>query len=221
VALFLCGCSQTTVHLYSRYLSPPQLETINKELVAANFVVKPNQLQFPQSVTQSSLTYSPLIKDRNAVNKIVNTMSHIGWNIQRISMLFTDNHWYKENSIALMLVPPDVDPKAESNRQNWINQYTSKNCEKELNINLKKNGQYQVLTAQNQPLKHHIAAGKWTISQFPYLELRPTGADWGLYFELEKRLEVDQIGQIDIKELNQMNKHSALGDCSFIYGLRI
>lgn len=221
MALFFCSCSQTTVHLYSRYLSEQQIQVINDKLVAADFLVKPNQLKFPQSVIQSSLTYSPLIEDRNAVNNIVNVMSHIGWDIHQTSMLFVDNHWYKENSIALMLVPSGVNPQAITNPQNWANAYTSQNCEKERVINLNKNGQYQILTAKNQPLKHHIAEGKWTISQFPYLELQPTGADWRFYYVLESRLEVDKIGQIDIKKLNPMNNHSILANCSFVYGLRV
>lgn len=75
VVLFLCGCSQTTVHLYSRYLSIQQIEMINRELITADFIVKSNDLKFPQSVTQSSLTYSPLIKDLNAVNKVVNAIN--------------------------------------------------------------------------------------------------------------------------------------------------
>jgi hypothetical protein len=221
VAFFLCGCSQTTVHLYSKYLSDQQIKVINNELVTADFVVRLNQLQFPQSVTQSSLTYSPLIKDRHAVNELINAMSHIGWDIQHTSMLFIDNHWYKENSIALMLVPPGIDPQTITNHQNLANIYKSRNCEKQLTINLEQNGQYQISAGQEKPLNHLIAAGKWTINQFPYLELLPTGADWSLYFELEHRLEVDQIGQIEIAELSPMDNHSILIGCTFIHGLRI
>lgn len=64
MALLFCSCSQTTVHLYSRYLSVEQIETINQKLVTADFVVKPNNLQFPKSTTQPSLIYSPLIADQ-------------------------------------------------------------------------------------------------------------------------------------------------------------
>ena len=221
VALFLSGCSQTTVHLYSRYLSEAQIKEINQELVEADFKVKLNQLTFPASINQSSLIYSPLIDDRNAVNRIINSMSNIDWEIHHTSMLFTDNHWYKENSIALMLLPSDVDPKAQTHQQDWVNAYTSQNCAKQLIINLKKNGQYQILTAQNQLLNHPIAQGKWLISQFPYLEITPLGADWGFYYELENHLEFDQIGQINLKILKPINNHSILAECSFIYGLRI
>jgi hypothetical protein len=171
VALFLCGCSQTTVHLYSRYLSDPQIKEINKELVKADFIVKPNLLAFPKSITQSSLTYSPLINDRNAVNKVINELSGLGWEIYHTSMLFIDNHWYKENSIALMLLPPwlDLDPHTQTNQQDWANEYTSQNCDLGLAIHLEQNGQYQIVTAKSLPLNHDYATGKWSISVLPYL----------------------------------------------------
>ena len=62
---------------------------------------------------QSSLTYSPLINDRNAVNKVINSTRDIGWDIYNTIMLFIDNHWYKENSIALMLVQENVHPHSK------------------------------------------------------------------------------------------------------------
>jgi len=166
VALFLCGCSQTKVHLYSRYLSAAQIEEINKALVAADFIVKPNHLAFPKSITQSSLTYSPVIQDRNAVDNVTNELSDIGWEIHHTSMLFTDNHWYKENSIALMLLPPGVDPHTQTHQQDWANEYTSQNCEFTLTIKLNKNGQYQILsTGKNYcNMMMQKETGKYVIS---------------------------------------------------------
>ncbi|WP_339721797.1 hypothetical protein [uncultured Paraglaciecola sp.] len=100
------------MHLYSRYLSKADIEKINKELVEADFRVSINVLDYPKSITQSSLTNSLVIKDQNAVNKIINKLSDLGWEIHHTSMLFIDNHWYKENSIDLMLLPPGVTPQA-------------------------------------------------------------------------------------------------------------
>jgi hypothetical protein len=221
MALLFCSCSQTTVHLYSRYLSDPQIEAINKELVAADFIVKRNQLEFPKSVIQSSLTYSPLIDDRNAVNKLINSMSLIGWDIQQTSMLFTDNHWYKENSIALMLLPPDVNPQAATNQRDWANEYPSQHCELNLTIHLESSGQYRILTERNQLLKHDYAQGKWSISHFPYLELRAEDSDWGFYFELKHYLKTDKIGDIQISELSPMSNYIVFADCTFVYGVRV
>lgn len=220
VILFLCGCSQTTVHLYSRYLSDAQIEEINKELVAADFIVKPNHLEFPISVTQSSLTYSPVINDQQAVNKVITELSNIGWEVHHTSMLFTDNHWYKENSIALMLLPPGVTPQAQTHQQDWANSYTGQNCDLGLTINLEQNGQYQIVTAKNLLLNHDYATGKWNISVFPYLELRAKDSDWGVFFELSTRVYSDQIGEVYISELTPMSNYLMFAGCTFVYGVR-
>lgn len=220
MALVFCSCSQTTVHLYSRYLSVEQSEDIKKELVAADFVVKPNHLKFPQSITQSSLIYSPLIADRQAVNNLINVMNDIGWDIPHISMLFADDHWYKENSIALMLLPPDINPQTHTNLQDWANEYSSHNYELELTIKLKINGQYQIFRSPNQLIEEDFAQGTWHISEFPYLELRSKESDWGLYFELKQYLVNDQIGDIYISELSPISNYIDFAGCTFKYGLR-
>jgi hypothetical protein len=220
VALFLCGCSQTTVHLYSRYLSDAQIEEINKELIAADFIVKPNHLAFPKSITQSSLTYSPVIEDRSAVNKVINELNNIGWQIHHTSMLFVDNHWYKENSIALMLLPLGVNPQAQTHQKDWAHEYTSQNCDSGLTINLEQNGQYQIETVRNLPAKHDYATGKWHINVFPYLELRAKDSDWGVLFELSTRVNSDQIGEVQISELTPLNNYLMFAGCTFEYGIR-
>ena len=220
VVLLFCSCSQTTVHLYSRYLSDAQIEEINKVLVKADFIVKPNQLAFPQSITQSSLIYSPVIQDHNAVDNVTNDLSKLGWEIHHTSILFTDNHWYKENSIALMLLPPEVDPHTQTHQKDWANEYTSQNCETTLTIKLNKNGQYQILSAENKLLQHEDAKGNWEIPNFPYLELRSGDPDWALFFELKQYIETDQIGDIHISELIPLSNYVIFGGCSFMHGLR-
>lgn len=221
VAFFLSGCSQTTVHLYSRYLSDTQIKEINKELVEADFIVKVNQLTLPASITLSSLTYSPLINDRNAVNKVINAMNNIAWDIHHTSMLFTDNHWYKENSIALMLVPPGVDLQSQTNQQDWVNMYKSQNCDRDLSIHLKRDGHYKILNDKNLLIKHDYVKGKWSISDFPYLELRAKDSDWGFFFELKTYTQKDKIGEVHIWELAPMNNYPVFAGCSFVYGIRL
>lgn len=220
VALLLCGCSQTTVHLYSRYLSDAQIEKISRKLVKADFKVKSNHLAFPKSIAQSSLTYSPVIDDQNAVNQIINELSDIGWEIHHTSMLFIDNHWYKENSVALMLVPSGIDPQAQTNQQDWAKEYTSQNCDLGLTINLRGDGQYQILSNKNLLLNHDYATGTWSISTFPYLELRATDSDWGFFFELSKHVQTDQIGAVSIVELTPMNNYIIFANCTFVHGIR-
>lgn len=71
VALFLSGCSQTTVHLYTKYLSIEQVEEINQTLTNKNFVVVTNEYNFPETVSNSTLIYSPIIQDRKAVDNLI------------------------------------------------------------------------------------------------------------------------------------------------------
>ncbi|GAC18364.1 hypothetical protein [Paraglaciecola arctica] len=52
VAFLLCGCSQTTVHLYSRYLSAAQIEEINKELVKADLGSEPTHFYDQSTIKQ-------------------------------------------------------------------------------------------------------------------------------------------------------------------------
>jgi hypothetical protein len=208
------------VHLYSRYLSETQIEEINKKLVKADFIVKPNYLEFPKSINKSTLTYSPVIKERNAVDKVIHKLSDIGWEIHHTSMLFIDNHWYKENSIALMLLPPGVEPQAQTHQQDWANDYSSENCDLGLTINLGQNGQYQIVTAKNLPLNRDYATGIWEISNFPYLELRAKNSNWAFFMELSTRMRPDHIGEVYISELTPMTHYLMFAGCTFVHGIR-
>jgi hypothetical protein len=81
-------------------------------------------------------------------------MRGVGWDIDNTSMLFIDNHWYKENSMALMLLPLGVNPQEITNQQDWANEYTSKDCNTDLIIKLQLDGLYQRLNLKSQLLKH-------------------------------------------------------------------
>lgn len=220
MAFVFTGCSQTTVHLYARYLSEAEITQINQILTANNMQVKTNDLAFPASITQSSLTYSPVIDDPKAVNTVLESMQTLGWPIHHTSMLFVDNHWYKENSLALMLVPPDVDPQSKNSAQDIANQYTSENCGLGINIKLGKNGQYEILTTAEHQIDTDLTLGTWEITEFPYLALHSLDDNWPMFFELKQYKTRDQIGEIQITELSPLSNYSFLGGCTFKFGLR-
>ncbi|MEP1446373.1 MAG: hypothetical protein ABJK37_09715 [Paraglaciecola sp.] len=220
VALLLCGCSHTTVHLYSRYLSKAQIATIDKALKDANFVVEANNLAFPKSVTQSSVIYSPVLNNPNAVNKVVNELADLGWDIHYSNMLFIDNHWYRENSIALLLVPLGVDPQKQNNPDVWAKKYHSQNCEFELSINLSKNGEYKIESTTNTAFEHDYTSGQWNIDVYPYLELRSPNSKWRVVFSLSNFVHTDLIGEVNISQLTPMENYALFAGCTFEYGVR-
>lgn len=220
MALLICGCSHTTVHLYFRYLSKAQIVTINKELKDANFEVKVNNLAFPESVTQSSIIYSPVLNDQNAVNKVVNKLGDIGWDIHYSSMLFIDKHWYRQNSIALLLVPLGVDPQKQNSQGVWANKYHSQNCEFDLSINLNKNGDYKIESSTDTAFNQSYATGMWNIDVFPYLELRSPDSKWSVLFSLSNYVHTDLLGEVNISQLTPMDNYVWFAGCTFVFGIR-
>jgi len=221
MALLLTGCSHTTVHLYSRYLSDEQINNISQTLIEQNFVVKTNQLSFPDSVTDSTLIFSPFMQDGHAVNILLETLSAQDWQIAHTSMLFADNHWYKENSIALMLLPKGINPQYQNQAQDWAKTYTSQTCETELTLKLDTDGRYQIFTADQSPLIHERAKGQWDLSQFSYMTFNVAELDWPFYFEAKTSKQHDLIGEIHIFELIPMDNYYFLDNCSFVFGQRI
>ncbi len=221
LALLLSGCSHTTVHLYSRYLTEQQVEQISQSLQAQDYVVKTNQLAFPDSVTQSSLIYSPFMQDIEAVNNLISLLNNQEWPIHHSSMLFADNHWYKENSIALMLLPEGVDPQQNNQNQDWAKEFKSEHCQTDMSISLAVSGQYKIIDANNKLIKNERAQGQWDISQFPYVTFNAAELEWPFYFEAKTYKKQDLIGEVQIYELAPMSNYSFLNNCTFMFGQRV
>ena len=81
------ACTSTKVHLYSRYLSPLEVQTISKALENVNFEVMTNSLSFPDTVSHSTLLYSPFIQDEAQVDNVINALTKLGWVIPSIHSL--------------------------------------------------------------------------------------------------------------------------------------
>jgi hypothetical protein len=184
-------------------------------------VVQTNQLAFPDSVTQSTLIYSPFMQDSNAVNTLLSALNSKNWQVAHTSMLFADNHWYKENSIALMLLPEGVNPQQQNQAQDWAKTFKSHACETALTLKLDTNGQYQILTADQSLLIDERAKGQWDLTQFPYVTFNVAELDWPFYFEAKTYKQHDLIGEIHIFELKPMDNYYFLNSCSFVFGQRV
>ncbi|MFT2091233.1 hypothetical protein [Paraglaciecola sp. 2405UD69-4] len=218
VAFIFCSCSQTPVHLYTRYLSDTQTQLISAALSKNQFKVIVNDLDIPDSVSQSSVIYSPFIKSPEKVENLTHVMKKLGWEIYSTNMFYKGNHHYKKNSIAFIPIPAGVDPHALSNTQNWAHQYTSQNCDLDLTIELDKSMFYK-LTGASVSIED-ISQGSWRISQFPYLELIPSTGAWWRYFELRRYTQFDKIGPIEIFELTPLSNLEIFKECKFQYGIR-
>ncbi|WP_289028625.1 hypothetical protein [uncultured Paraglaciecola sp.] len=220
MAILLCGCSQTNIHLYTRYLSEQQAHEITVTLSENQYKVVANDHDFPTSINQSSIIYSPFLDSPQHIHKVTKIMSDIGWDIYNTNMMFSGNHHYKKNSIALLPVPKGIEPHSESNAVSWAHEYSSEQCDSRISLRLNRDGTYQINTPASTKQDKSFATGKWKITSFPYIELRSRIGEWWFYFELTNYKEQDKIGEITIYELKPMNPYDILENCQLLFGIR-
>jgi len=214
------ACTSTKVHLYSRYLSPLEVQTISKALENVNFEVMTNSLSFPDTVSHSTLLYSPFIQDEAQVDNVINALTKLGWVIPSIHSLVSGNHWYKKNSIGLFLLPEGLRPNDKIAQQDLANTYESRNCSTSVKIHLNADHTYQLVFDQKSPKQADYHLGTWQMRSYPYLELTSHSQRWWFYFKIEQYSEIDKISEIEFIELQPEDKYSVFPDCSFIFGIR-
>jgi hypothetical protein len=178
------GCtSQTTVHLYSLYLSDSSTKTVKDTLESAGFDVEVNQLPFPNDIQQSSILYSPLIKDREAINIVIEQLLLLNYPIYLNQPLVAGKHFYTKNNLGLFILPNSE--TIEKKTIDIANEYKSENCNYTVSLNLYKNGTYELSFTQlpYADITDYLK-GVWRITEYPYISLGPKGGHEWFYFKV-------------------------------------
>ena len=224
MCFFIFACSSTKVHLYTRYLSAEETEAVTKNLEGLGFDVIANTLVFPDEVQQSTLLYSPFVEGENTLNILIDTLAKIGWLVPNVQPIFAGNHYYTKNSVGLLLLPDGGRQSDKVTRQDLVNEYESENCQASMTLRLNSDASYQFLylnKASAQSRKSEQLTGSWQITSYPYIELTSLNKMWRFYYEIQKDIETDVVGKIEIIELKPVDDHYTLPKCSFLYGLRV
>jgi len=221
LSITLLACSSTEVHLYTRYLSDTEIEKISSKLEESNFKVVTNTLAFPETISQSTLLYSPFIKGDKTLDLLINSLSNIDWAIPNVEALVSGNHWYSKNSVGLFLLPDGVKQKDRIAIQDLANNYESHNCDILVNLHLNKNNTYRLSFTNKINARTDHLKGSWKIRSYPYIELTSTNERWWFYFEIEQKVESDKVSKINIIELKPVDRYSFFPNCSFANGIRI
>ena len=225
VSLLLCftlvACSNTKVHLYTRYLSENEIEKISTILAHNNFKVVSNTLAFPDKTHQSTLLYSPFIQNVQSLDILSNALSTVGWPISSVQSLVMGNHWYKNDSIALLLVPEGLKTNDRIAVQDLINVYQSTNCHTSVSIRLNKDHSHQLFFEKNMDIRTDHLTGNWQVRSYPYIELTSFNERWRFYFEIEQKLLTDNVSAIALIELKPIDTYHYFPNCSFEYGIRV
>ena len=224
MCFFIFACSSTKIHLYTRYLSAEETEAVTKNLEGLGFDVIANTLVFPDEVQQSTLLYSPFVEGENTLNILIDTLAKIGWLVPNVQPIFAGNHYYTKNSVGLLLLPDGGRQSDKVTRQDLVNEYESENCQASMTLRLNSDASYQFLylnKASAQSRKSEQLTGSWQITSYPYIELTSLNKMWRFYYEIQKDIETDVVGKIEIIELKPVDDHYTLPKCSFLYGLRV
>ena len=215
LCFILVACSSTKVHLYTRYLTEPEVEKIISKLEGSNFDVIPNKLSFPDTVYESTLLYSPFIQGEERLQSILNSLSELGWAVPSVHFLVSGNHWYQKDSVGLFLIPEGLKQKDKIAPQDLANTYESRNCSTSAKIILNTDQTYQLIFAKKSMQTDHLT-GTWKMRSYPYIELTSNNEMWWFYF----KIETDKVSKIEIVELHPEDKYKFFPNCSFVYGIR-
>ncbi|KGJ89447.1 hypothetical protein [Thalassotalea sp. ND16A] len=221
VSFISIGCSSGQVHMYGRYLSETEIKTISENIEKLGFDVVTNTSPFPDTVTQSTLIYSPFLTDDNGVDDLLNSLSQIGWPIENTEFLVNGNHWFKKNSVGLYLLPEGMKQNDKIPVQDLINEYESRDCDTSVKIQLNRDQTYQFVFQSKSSERNDHLKGIWKLRSYPYIELTSFNQRWWFYFEIEKKIETDNVSSIEIIELKPLDSYKFFPNCSFAYGQRI
>lgn len=216
--VLLAGCTNTQVHLYTKYLSEEETQKVTKELESKRFTVIKNTLSIPDSVNESSVIYSPFLINIDHLSSALDSLSKLGWTGIRLENFVKGNHWYGKNNFGLILIPKGL-IKSELKLNDELSQrYIGTDCDATVEIELHNNNIFTVKYEDEG--KSITKNGSWKISTYPYLELSSEDGFLPMYFQTVKRIENDILGKINVVEIKPVQSYQMFSNCKFIHGVR-
>lgn len=214
ISLFLMSCSTVTVHMNTRYIDTETQTQLADSLERVGFNVETNQLPFPDSVSHTSLIYSPLLRQPDAIDLLATVLKENQFNLHSSAILVESNQWFTKNNIGLFPVPYDVDVQAGKNEVDLVDVYQASDCQTKGMLQLSTNGRFTLTLTNTQPKQ-----GNWQLTQFPYVAM--TTDDLYHYAAEIKRYDiVDKVGPIQITKIEMLDSYKSLNQCNFESGTR-
>lgn len=218
ILVFLAGCTNTKVHLYTKYLSEEETYKITKELEKNKFTVIANKLSVPENINASTVIYAPFSVNMDHVNIALDTLSKLGWTGIQSENFVKGNHWYKKNNFGLILIPEGLIKGDFQLTEELSQRYVGTDCETYVEIELNSNNIYTVKYKDGS--KVITKKGSWKVTTYPYLELSVADGLMPMYFQAVKSTEQDIIGKVNIVEIEPLQSYQIFSNCKFRHGVR-
>lgn len=208
VLVAISGCSSTTtIHLNALYLDDHEAEGVKRKLEDEGYDIELNRNAFPSSISSSGLIYSPLLRDISAVNKVESSLAELGYKMGARSQLVSSNHWYKENSIGLYLLPKNLQ-SLDENARRLAATYTARNCGEKMKLELQPDGKFRYDFSKQESL-----TGDWAISSYPYIVLENDDPYVSFYYEVKESTVTELGRQILLTQLEPLTTTDDIPHC--------
>lgn len=216
--VLLAGCTNTKVHLYTKYLSEEEVQVVTKELESKRFSVIKNTLSIPNGVSESSVIYSPFLINMEHLDSALDALSKLGWTGIRLENFVKGNHWYGKNNFGLILLPEGIIRSEVKIVDELSQRYVGTDCDAQIEIELHSNSNYKIKYKDGS--KMITKNGSWKVSGYPYLELSNGDGLLPMYLQAVKRTEQDIIGKVNIVEIKPIQNYQIFSNCKFSHGVR-
>ena len=215
--VFACSSGPQVV-LFRYYLSDQDVTDIADKMQQAGLSVVINTLAFPTELTQSTLIYSPMLEDQAVVDLSLDSIRSLGWEVYAVTPLAMQNHRFTRNTIGLYLLP-----EGQNNHIELVNEYQNRGCQTETKMIFNQDNTYAIHLAApitDKALQQQLR-GIWKVRSYPYVELQPFDSEQHLYFEMQKEIESDLVGKIEMTKLMPLESYRLFPQCHFVAGVRL
>ena len=208
--LVLSGCQKASIYLYSIHISEQETAKLTAKFEQAGYRVEVNQHAFPKNITNTSLLYSPLLRDRENISKVESLLINQGLEVNSISSLIQGNHLVTKDAIAVFVVSDPrgiVDPIFKGQA------YSSHKCDSDYHIDIATTKTAEV-SEQESKIK---VVWRLLANQQIFQMTDHRGANFN--YEIHKSVSQTPVGVVDEIILKPIVRNSWFGDCEFYSGV--
>lgn len=209
-ALLLTGCQKASIYLYSKHISELETAKLTSEFEQAGYRVQVNQHAFPREIKNTSLLYSPLLRDRENIEKVKNVLTTQGLEVNSISSLIKGNHLVTKDAIAVFVVS---DPRGIVAPIVKGQVYTSHNCDSEYHIDIASTKTAEV---SEQESKTEVV---WRLLANQEIFQMTDDEGYNFNYEIHKSVSQTPVGVVDEVILKPIVKNRWFSDCEFYSGV--
>ena len=222
--LLLGGCQSPQVHLFNRHLSAEESTALHQTLEQQGFDVHLNALPLPDDMQQSTLMFSPMLKNYGDVTRLIELLESSGFPIAGANILSNNNHSYTGDNIGVYLLPPGAIRQAPDNAIALINEFSGKSCDSgDASLQLRANGHYRfelsVWDEQQQDYRSQTRQGVWR-QQDELLLMESQDGRIQAFAIVEGTRQLPE-GRLRTLNLLARPSNSGMDGCNFTIGLHL